>query len=163
MRGPEKRRGATRLGLPAPERCCGAGVLICNHHHYLRRCAMPPAPRPPIHCARRAIRMQSERIPMPMLTQTAKAHPSTRTPPGRVTQRTHVRCASHAAGAEARTPRELERQRYPFPAHANPTPREIFHLPPGASQAQIKERCELFLRCYLYLHPLPIPIVSYPI
>lgn len=31
---------------------------------------------------------------------------------------------------------------YPFPSHRNPTPHEIFHLPRGASQAQIKARCE---------------------
>lgn len=31
---------------------------------------------------------------------------------------------------------------YPFPAHANPTPYEIFHLPVGASQSAIKSRCK---------------------
>ncbi|KAL6301720.1 hypothetical protein BKA93DRAFT_818870 [Sparassis latifolia] len=29
---------------------------------------------------------------------------------------------------------------YPFPTHAHPTPHQIFHLPPGASQKDIKAR-----------------------
>lgn len=30
---------------------------------------------------------------------------------------------------------------YPFPLHTNPTPYDIFHLPRGATQSQIKARC----------------------
>jgi hypothetical protein len=30
---------------------------------------------------------------------------------------------------------------FPFPAHRNPTPHQIFHLPSNASQAEIKARC----------------------
>jgi hypothetical protein len=30
---------------------------------------------------------------------------------------------------------------FPFPTHRNPTPHQIFHLPPGASQSEIKARC----------------------
>jgi hypothetical protein len=30
---------------------------------------------------------------------------------------------------------------FPFPTHRNPTPHQIFHLPPGASQTEIKARC----------------------
>jgi len=29
---------------------------------------------------------------------------------------------------------------FPFPAHSRPTPHQIFHLPPGASQKEIKQR-----------------------
>ncbi|KJA19586.1 hypothetical protein HYPSUDRAFT_143556, partial [Hypholoma sublateritium FD-334 SS-4] len=58
----------------------------------------------------------------------------------------HIRHTTHAA----RPARELERARYPFPAHADPTPREIFHLPPGASQAQVRERYIALVRAH---HP----------
>src|SRR5258708_30864638 len=30
---------------------------------------------------------------------------------------------------------------FPFPAHRNPAPHQIFHLPSNASQADIKARC----------------------
>lgn len=30
---------------------------------------------------------------------------------------------------------------YPFPTHRHPQPHEIFHLPKGASQAEIRSRC----------------------
>ena len=33
---------------------------------------------------------------------------------------------------------------YPYPTHAKPTPHEIFHLSPGATQNEIKERCTSF-------------------
>jgi hypothetical protein len=33
---------------------------------------------------------------------------------------------------------------FPFPSHPTPTPHEIFHLPRGSSQGQIKSRCESF-------------------
>jgi hypothetical protein len=36
---------------------------------------------------------------------------------------------------------------FPFPTHRNPTPHQIFHLPPGASQADIKARCTSFRPC----------------
>ncbi|KAI6041878.1 hypothetical protein EDC04DRAFT_2664698 [Pisolithus marmoratus] len=39
---------------------------------------------------------------------------------------------------------------YPFPTHRNPTPEEIFHLPPNASQAQIKARYYELVKLY---HP----------
>ena len=44
---------------------------------------------------------------------------------------THVRLASTSTSSPP----------YPFPTHRNPTPHQIFHLPPGASQADIKARC----------------------
>ena len=31
---------------------------------------------------------------------------------------------------------------YPFPAHPNPTPHQIFHLPHSASQQEVKARCK---------------------
>jgi hypothetical protein len=36
---------------------------------------------------------------------------------------------------------------FPFPAHRNPTPHQIFHLPSDASQAEIKARC-MFVSIY---------------
>ena len=30
---------------------------------------------------------------------------------------------------------------YPYPTHAKPTPHQIFHLAPGATQDEIKKRC----------------------
>ena len=30
---------------------------------------------------------------------------------------------------------------YPYPTHPKPTPHQIFHLSPGASQDEIKKRC----------------------
>jgi hypothetical protein len=53
---------------------------------------------------------------------------------------THARLASTSA-ASSTSPR------YPFPAHRNPTPHQIFHLSPGASQADIKARCTSFRPC----------------
>ena len=41
----------------------------------------------------------------------------------------HARLASTSAGP------------YPFPTHTRPTPHQIFHLPVGASQPDIKARC----------------------
>ena len=32
--------------------------------------------------------------------------------------------------------------KFPFPTYRNPTPHQIFHLSPGASQAEIKARCK---------------------
>ncbi|KAN0129358.1 hypothetical protein V8E53_012842 [Lactarius tabidus] len=43
---------------------------------------------------------------------------------------THARLASSSTSS-----------RFPFPSHRNPTPHQIFHLLPGASQADIKARC----------------------
>lgn len=40
---------------------------------------------------------------------------------------------------------------YPFPKHPRPTPHEIFHLRPGASQRDIKARCTFG---YKRLNPL---------
>ena len=34
--------------------------------------------------------------------------------------------------------------RFPFPQHPHPTPHQIFHLPHGASQQDIKARCTTF-------------------
>ncbi|EIW59934.1 uncharacterized protein TRAVEDRAFT_28849 [Trametes versicolor FP-101664 SS1] len=39
---------------------------------------------------------------------------------------------------------------YPFPHHAHPTPHQIFHLPPGATQPQIKARYYELVRVH---HP----------
>ena len=36
------------------------------------------------------------------------------------------------------------RNRFPYPVHPRPTPYQIFHLPSGASQKQVKIRCEFF-------------------
>jgi hypothetical protein len=41
-------------------------------------------------------------------------------------------------------------RRYPFPPTLNPSPHDIFHLPPGADQAAVKQRCELSIREVLY-------------
>ncbi|TBU24317.1 hypothetical protein BD311DRAFT_766718 [Dichomitus squalens] len=46
----------------------------------------------------------------------------------RLSGASHARYASTSAGP------------YPFPAHAHPTPHQIFHLPLGASQKEIKAR-----------------------
>ena len=48
---------------------------------------------------------------------------------------THARLASTHASSSKSSP-------FPFPSHRNPTPHQIFHLPPGASQADIKARCK---------------------
>lgn len=45
-------------------------------------------------------------------------------------------CRGLSTSAPARA-----RNAYPFPKHAHPTPHDIFHLSPGASQAEIKQRC----------------------
>ncbi|KAI0305584.1 hypothetical protein B0F90DRAFT_1923992 [Multifurca ochricompacta] len=39
---------------------------------------------------------------------------------------------------------------YPYPSHANPTPHQIFHLPPTASQKEVKARYYELVRIY---HP----------
>ncbi|KAJ2973527.1 hypothetical protein NUW54_g12049 [Trametes sanguinea] len=39
---------------------------------------------------------------------------------------------------------------YPFPSHAHPTPHQIFHLSPGATQSQIKARYYELVRIH---HP----------
>jgi hypothetical protein len=49
---------------------------------------------------------------------------------------THARLASSSTSS-----------RFPFPSHRNPTPLQIFHLLPGASQADIKARCTSFRPC----------------
>ncbi|KAN0129367.1 hypothetical protein V8E53_012851 [Lactarius tabidus] len=45
----------------------------------------------------------------------------------------HARLVSTSASSSKTPP-------FPFPAHRNPTPHQIFHLPHGASQADIKAR-----------------------
>jgi hypothetical protein len=45
-----------------------------------------------------------------------------------------ARLASTSPSSPSSTP-------FPFPAHRNPTPHQIFHLPPNPSQAEIKARC----------------------
>lgn len=45
----------------------------------------------------------------------------------------HARLASTSASSSTSPP-------FPFPTHRNPTPHQIFHLPPGASQSDIKAR-----------------------
>ena len=56
----------------------------------------------------------------------------------------HTRLLSTAASSAPTSPP------FPFPAHRNPTPHQIFHLSPGASQADIKARCTS-------VHPPPPP------
>ncbi|KAL0565953.1 hypothetical protein V5O48_016068 [Marasmius crinis-equi] len=56
--------------------------------------------------------------------------------------RSHVRLASTASSSHS--------QLFPFPTHARPTPHEIFHLPYGASQEQIKDRYYELVRAH---HP----------
>ncbi|KAI0262339.1 hypothetical protein BC834DRAFT_972133 [Gloeopeniophorella convolvens] len=56
-----------------------------------------------------------------------------------------MRFASTSASASGSTSTPL-----PFPAHRNPTPYQIFHLPLGASQAEIKARYYELARLY---HP----------
>jgi hypothetical protein len=43
-------------------------------------------------------------------------------------------------------------RRYPFPLTADPTPHEIFHLPRGADQAAVKQRCELSITEALHVN-----------
>jgi hypothetical protein len=51
-------------------------------------------------------------------------------------------CAhSHHLVTHARLASSSTSSRFPFPSHRNPTPHQIFHLLPGASQADIKARC----------------------
>ncbi|KAI9449963.1 hypothetical protein BJY52DRAFT_1126273 [Lactarius psammicola] len=45
----------------------------------------------------------------------------------------HARLSSTSTSSSTSPP-------FPFPTHRNPTPYQIFHLPPGASQADIKTR-----------------------
>lgn len=40
---------------------------------------------------------------------------------------------------------------YPYPTHPKPTPHQIFHLAPGATQKEIKERCTFFPRLFFFL------------
>ena len=45
--------------------------------------------------------------------------------------------------------------RFPFPTHPRPTPHQIFHLTPNASQSDIKARCKPFLctcPCHLFIY-----------
>lgn len=48
---------------------------------------------------------------------------------------------------------------YPFPTRRNPTPEEIFHLPPNASQAQIKTRYYELAKLY---HPDSVHVQALP-
>ena len=53
----------------------------------------------------------------------------------------HFKIIRHASTSSARPP-------FPFPSHARPTPHQIFHLPYGASQQDIKARCTSLLFLY---------------
>ena len=53
----------------------------------------------------------------------------------------HARLVSTASSSSPTSPP------FPFPTHRNPTPHQIFHLPPGASQANIKARCTSVRLC----------------
>ncbi|KAI0248772.1 hypothetical protein BJV78DRAFT_1130825 [Lactifluus subvellereus] len=52
--------------------------------------------------------------------------------------------------------------KFPFPTHRNPTPHQIFHLPPGASQAEIKARYYELARTFHpdspTAHALPVSV-----
>ena len=50
----------------------------------------------------------------------------------------------HALGNPLRrlTTAAPPRNQLPYPSHPRPTPYQIFHLPRGASQKQVKDRCE---------------------
>ena len=50
----------------------------------------------------------------------------------------------HAVGNPLRrlTTAAPPRNQLPYPSHPRPTPYQIFHLPRGASQKQVKDRCE---------------------
>ncbi|KAK7031751.1 J domain-containing protein [Favolaschia claudopus] len=48
----------------------------------------------------------------------------------------HVQCLVHARLSYS----TASASQFPFPRHTHPTPHEIFHLPRGASQADIKKR-----------------------
>ena len=50
------------------------------------------------------------------------------------------------------------RNQLPYPLHPRPTPYQIFHLPSGASQKQVKDRCE-FLEAGL--RPLGFQILTF--
>ncbi|KDQ61975.1 hypothetical protein JAAARDRAFT_31462 [Jaapia argillacea MUCL 33604] len=71
--------------------------------------------------------------------------------PSQIQVLVHVRLASTAnVGADTSSSADAERHGrhkphhhhvpYPFPTHPNPTPHQIFHLPVGASQSDIKSR-----------------------
>ncbi|KAK1236515.1 hypothetical protein PQX77_000208 [Marasmius sp. AFHP31] len=57
----------------------------------------------------------------------------------------HARLASTASASSSSSSSP-----FPFPSHARPTPHEIFHLPYGASQEQIKDRYYELVRAH---HP----------
>ncbi|KAH9971039.1 hypothetical protein BGW80DRAFT_1143559, partial [Lactifluus volemus] len=48
---------------------------------------------------------------------------------------------------------------FPFPTHRNPTPHQIFHLPPGASQSEIKARYYELARTF---HPDSTAVQAFP-
>ena len=50
----------------------------------------------------------------------------------------HNACGPLRCFATAAPPRS----QFPYPLHPRPTPYQIFHLPRGASQKQVKDRCE---------------------
>ncbi len=50
----------------------------------------------------------------------------------------HFICLARLASTSPSSPSSTP---FPFPAHRNPTPHQIFHLPPNPSQAEIKARC----------------------
>ena len=49
--------------------------------------------------------------------------------------------AAFATYAPLESGKVLHRNPFPYPEHGNPTPHQIFHLPFGATQMQIKSRC----------------------
>lgn len=57
----------------------------------------------------------------------------------------HLRMRPSAASRHASTSAGA----YPFPTHARPTPHQIFHLPIGATQKDIKARCRYYVNCFI--------------
>lgn len=53
--------------------------------------------------------------------------------------------------------------RFPFPRHSRPTPHEIFHLPQGASQRDIKARCAYMNSHFSKLNAFQIAVVLLPV
>ena len=51
---------------------------------------------------------------------------------------------------------------YPFPKHAHPTPHQIFHLPVGATQKEIKSRCAHLFSLHVLHHSFHPPVQSSP-
>ncbi|ESK92980.1 heat shock protein domain protein [Moniliophthora roreri MCA 2997] len=60
------------------------------------------------------------------------------------------RCTHHLRSSRLFSTTAKSSNPFPFPSQARPTPHQIFHLPPGASQEQIKERYYELVRLY---HP----------